>query len=109
MKRFCQTLSLKNNRELIEQYIEVHQCVWPEIKAGIREVGILDMEIYIHENLLFMIVETSDDFDWQADNSRLSLLPRQQEWERYVAQFQEADPEASSSAKWQLMERIFKL
>ena len=70
MKRFCQTLHLKEDLELIRQYTEIHRQIWPEIKAGIREVGILDMEIYIHGNTLFMIVETTDAFDWVKDNQR---------------------------------------
>lgn len=109
MKRYCQTLKLRENPELIAQYVEEHKHVWPEIKAGIREVGILDMQIYIHDNVLFMIVDTVDDFDWEKDNARLAQLPRQAEWEVYMSRFQQADKTASSAEKWQLMERIFKL
>jgi len=109
MKRFCQTLKLRNDPEMIKKYMEAHQNVWPEIKDGIREVGILDMQIYIHDNVLFMIVDTVDEFDWQKDNDRLSQLPRQHEWEFYVSQFQQADPHATSSEKWQLMDKIFQL
>lgn len=109
MKRYCQTLKLKEDQQLIREYIQAHREVWPEIKAGIREVGILDMEIYIHGYTLFMIVETTDDFDWFKDNARLATLPRQAEWEAYVARFQQTDPTATSSEKWTLMEQIFKL
>ena len=42
MKRYCQLLNLPNDEELIKGYIEEHAHVWPEIQAGIREVGILD-------------------------------------------------------------------
>jgi len=109
MKRYCQILKLKEDPELIQEYVKVHQEVWPEIKHGIREVGILNMEIYIHENTLFMIVETVDDFDWIKDNRRLSTLPRQAEWEAYVSRFQQTTSTATSSEKWTLMKQIFKL
>lgn len=109
MKRYCQTLTLVDNEELIAQYVEAHAHVWPEIKAGIREVGILDMQIYIRGNVLFMIVDTVDDFDWEKDNARLATLPRQAEWEEYMSRFQQAKKTATSAEKWQLMERIFKL
>lgn len=58
-KRYCQALNLKDDKELIEAYCRVHskEKAWPEIRAGIREVGILEMEIYISGNQLFMIVE----------------------------------------------------
>ena len=109
MKRYCQTLELVDNPELIAQYCEAHAHVWPEIQAGIREVGILDMQIFRKGTHLFMICDTVDDFDWERDNARLAGLPRQAEWEAYVAQFQGCDPDAPSTDKWQLMERIFKL
>ncbi|MBO8467827.1 MAG: L-rhamnose mutarotase [Bacteroidetes bacterium] len=109
MKRYCQTLTLRNDPQLIADYVKEHSRVWPEIREGIREVGILDMQIYLKGNLLFMIVDTVDDFDWEKDNARLAGLPRQREWEEYMSRFQNADPHAASHEKWQLMERIFKL
>ncbi len=107
MKRYCQTLSLVNDSELIEKYVEVHSHVWPEIIEGQRQVGILDMQIFIKGNLLFMICDTVDDFDWERDMTRLASLPRQAEWEAYVAQFQGCSADARSDEKWQMMERIF--
>lgn len=55
MKRYCQTLDLYDDKELIEAYVAEHAHVWEEVKAGIREVGIVDMQIYIYGNRLFMI------------------------------------------------------
>ena len=107
MKRYCQTLTLVDDEQLIEKYIEAHAHVWPEIIEGQRAVGILDMQIFRKGRLLFMICDTVDDFDWQRDMERLSKLPRQAEWEAYVAQFQGFSSEARSDEKWQLMERIF--
>jgi L-rhamnose mutarotase len=107
MKRYCQTLTLVDDPELIEKYVEAHAHVWPEVIAGQREVGILDMQIYLHGRQLFMICDTVDDFDWQRDMARLATLPRQAEWEAYVSQFQGCATGASSAEKWQRMERIF--
>ena len=109
MKRYCQTLTLVENPEMIEKYVEAHAHVWPEIIEGQREVGILDMQIYRKGRSLFMIMDVKDDFDFQRDMARLATLPRQAEWEAYVAQFQGCDPNAPSTAKWQLMEKIFGL
>ena len=107
MKRYCQTLTLVDNEKLIEQYMEVHKHVWPEIIEGQREVGILDMQIYRKGRHLFMIMDTVDDFNFERDMARLATLPRQAEWEAYVSQFQGAKADARSDEKWQLMERIF--
>jgi Uncharacterized conserved protein len=111
VKRYCQTLDLKDNPELIEDYKKHHskEYIWPEIPDGIKEVGILEMEIYLLGTRLFMIVETPLSFDWGTAMARLNTLPRQKLWEEFTSSFQVASPGASSSEKWQLMERIFNL
>ncbi|BDW76003.1 MULTISPECIES: L-rhamnose mutarotase [Bacteroides] len=111
VKRYCQTMDLKDNPELIAEYVKRHSEAeaWPEIRAGIREVGILEMEIYILGTRLFMIVETPLDFDWETAMARLATLPRQAEWEAYMSIFQQADATATSAEKWQLMDRMFYL
>ncbi len=111
VKRFCQTLDLKDNPELIAEYRRRHSEgeAWREIIDGIKEVGILEMEIYLLGTRLFMIVEAPVDFNWDEAMARLSTLPRQQEWEDYMSEFQVAAQGASSNDKWQMMERIFHL
>ena len=107
MKRYCQTLTLVDDEEMIAKYVEAHANVWPEIIEGQRKVGIIDMQIYRHGRLLFMVMDTCDDFDFQRDMARLALLPRQAEWEAYVSQYQGCAANARSDEKWQLMQRIF--
>ena len=111
VKRYCQTMDLRDNAELIRKYKEAHdpEHFWDEIKEGIRSVGILEMEIYILGTRLFMIVETPLDFDWDTAMARLATLPRQEEWEAYVAQFQCCNENATSDEKWRMMQRMFYL
>jgi L-rhamnose mutarotase len=111
VKRFCQTLDLKDNPELIAEYRRRHSEgeAWKEVLDGIRQVGILEMEIYILGTRLFMIVETPLDFEWDEAMARLNTLPRQAEWEDYMAEFQLVKAGMASSEKWQLMERMFHL
>ena len=92
---------------MIRRYCQVHQQVWPEIIEGQRQVGILDMQIYRRGTHVFMICDTVDDFDWDRDMARLATLPKQAEWEAFVAKAQGADPSLPSHRKWRLMERIF--
>ena len=111
VKRFVQTMDLKDNPELITEYRRRHskEEAWPEILDGIREVGILDMQIFILGTRLVMIVETPADFEWETAMARLATLPRQQEWEDYMAIFQQCDEGATSDEKWKMMERMFYL
>ena len=111
VKRYCQTLDLKEDSKLIAEYRKRHSQgeVWTETLEAIRAVGILEMEIYILGNRLFMIVETPLDFEWDSAMAKMATLPRQEEWEAYMAIFQQADAGASSAEKWQLMDRMFYL
>ena len=110
-KRYVQFLEISNDSELIAQYRKWHseEYSWKEIRDGIREVGILEMELYIIGNRLAMIVDTPADFNWQEAMSRLATLPRQAEWEAFVSKFQGCAADARSDEKWQPMERIFYL
>ena len=110
-KRYCKTLNLEDNPQLIKEYRKVHApgATWPEITQGMIEVGILDMEIYIMGPRLFMIMDTIPEFDHDRDMAELAGKPRQSEWEAFVSRFQKTTSEATADEKWQLMERIYKL
>ena len=110
-KRFVQILELRDDPDMIAQYRKWHsqEYQWKEIRDGIREVGILEMEIYILGTKLVMIVDAPIDFDWDEAMARLATLPRQAEWEAFVAKVQGCSAEARSDEKWQMMERMFYL
>lgn len=111
VKRYCRTMELKPDDALIREYVHRHSESesWPEILQGIRSVGILEMEIYLLGNRLFMIVETPVDFDWDSAMARLATLPRQQEWEDFMAIFQQCREGDTADEKWKMMDRIFFL
>jgi len=110
-KRYCKTMELRNDAKLIEAYKKAHAkgASWPEITQGMRDVGILDMEIYLFGTKLFMIMDTVPDFNHAEAMSLLAAKPRQSEWEAHMAQFQDSSAEATADQKWQLMERIYKM
>ena len=110
-KRYCQTLDLKDNPDLIAAYRKLHSQdgIWPEILEGIKKAGVLEMEIYLLGTRLFMIVELPAEADWDEVMRRMGNYPRQAEWEALTAKYQKADSNASSTEKWKLMERIFHL
>jgi L-rhamnose mutarotase len=110
-KRYVQYLEICDDPELMMEYRKWHSegYSWREVREGIRQVGILEMELYMIGNRLVMIVDTPIDFDWKEAMDKLTTLPRQAEWEAFVAKFQGCSAEARSDEKWQPMERIFRL
>jgi L-rhamnose mutarotase len=108
-RRYCLTLDLKDDPELIAQYKRHHERVWPEITRSIRESGIVDMEIYLLGARMFLIMEVNEHFSLEAKRKADSDNPKVQEWETLMWRFQKALPQAKPGEKWMMMERIFKL
>ena len=110
-KRFCKTLTLRDDPQLIANYKKVHSPgeTWPEITQGMRDVGILNMEIYIFGTRLFMIMDTVPEFDHEKAMKELATKPRQSEWEAYVSRFQNTSAEATADDKWQVMDCIYEM
>lgn len=111
IKRYVQFLEISNDPELMAQYRYWHseEHHWHEICEGIKAVGILEMELYMLGNKLMMIVDAPADFNWQEAMDCLATLPRQAEWEAFVAKFQGCNADVRSDEKWQPMERISHL
>lgn len=108
-RRYSLALDLKDDPKLIAAYCEYHEHVWPEVIASLREAGILDMEIYLADARLFMVVEVSDDFTWENKQKLDRDNPKVQEWERLMDTYQQRLPGTKPGEKWRLMERVFKL
>ena len=108
-RRFCLTLDLKDDPKLIAEYKRYHQKIWPEITKSITDSGVEDMEIYLRGTRMFMIMEVNESFSFEAKARADGLNPKVQEWEKLMAAFQQALPEAKTGEKWLAMERIFKL
>ena len=109
MKRYCLTLDLKDDPELIRQYEAHHQKIWPEITASIKDAGIEKMEIYRLGTRLFMIMEVNEHFSFdkkaQADSRNSKVI----EWENLMWKYQQPLREAAKGEKWVLMNKIFDL
>ena len=108
-RRFCLTLDLKDDPQLIAEYKRYHRQVWPEITKSIKSSGISEMEIYLLGTRLFMIMEVDESFSFEAKNKADAINPKVQEWEQLMWRFQQALPQAKPGEKWLLMEKIFKL
>ena len=68
MKRYCLALDLFNDPLLIDQYIEHHKVIWPEIIDSIKDSGIHDMQIFHVADRLLMIIEVQEGFSFEKKN-----------------------------------------
>ena len=109
MKRYCLTLDLKDDANLIEQYEAYHQNIWPEILKSIKDSGITAMEIYRLNTRMMMIMETKDSFSFEEKNKIDLSNPIVKEWEELMWKYQQALPTAKAGEKWMIMDKIFEL
>lgn len=110
-KKICYACDLVDNPELIALYKQYHakENTWNEITKSIKDSGILDMEIYILANRLFMIMEVDETYTPERKQMMDAANPKVQEWEKLMWQFQQAPPGAKEGEKWLQMEQIYKL
>ncbi len=108
MNKYCLTLDLKDDPQLIEEYKTHHQNVWPEIIQSIEDSGIHQMEIYLLGNRLTMMMEVDDTFSLEKKAAADSNNDKVQEWETLMWKYQQALPLAKPGEKWLLMEKIFQ-
>ncbi len=109
MDRYCLTLDLKDDPELIAEYERFHVDVWPEIKESIRSSGIESMQIYRFSNRLCMIMEVNDGFSFEKKAAADAANVKVQEWEKLMWKFQQAVPGSKPGEKWVLMNKIFEV
>jgi L-rhamnose mutarotase len=109
MQRFCLMLDLREDPELIAQYIEYHRNVWPEIQQSIRDAGILNMQIYQAGRRLFMILDAQDSFTFEQKAAMDRANPKVLEWEELMARFQQVEAGEDPTKRWKPMEQIFQL
>lgn len=83
MERVCFQLQVK--REQIEEYVQEHRQVWPEMLAAISASGRRNYSLFLRpDGLLIGYYETDDD---AASQAALAVDPRTVRWEAAMAKF----------------------
>ena len=105
-RRYALALDLADDPHLIAEYERHHTRVWPAIEESLRGSGIDRLEIYRTGNRLFMVMEVSSAFSFDAKAAADAGNPAVQEWEQLMWTYQRALPWAKPGEKWVLMDRI---
>lgn len=108
-KRYALALDLIDDPELIDAYKKAHRKVWPAVIDSIKNSGIINMEIYLTGNRLFMLMEVDVLFSFDKKSKMDAKNPKVQEWETLMSKYQKIIPSAEKGEKWTLMEKIFQL
>jgi len=109
MKRYFYALDLHDDPKLIAEYEDWHTKIPPEIRKSITDAGILTFDIYRVGNRMFMIMETTDDFELEKKAQMDAANPAVKKWEELMWKYQKPLPFAKPGEKWMLMKKIFQL
>ncbi|AIZ41860.1 MULTISPECIES: L-rhamnose mutarotase [Cellulophaga] len=111
IKRYCYSCDLKDDSKLIAEYKAYHAegKAWPEITKSIKDAGIVDMQIYLTGNRMFMIMEVNDTFNPDKKAAMDAQNPKVQEWENLMWDYQQELPWAEKGEKWIALDKIFQL
>jgi L-rhamnose mutarotase len=100
MERVCFTLRLKADR--LDEYIERHQNVWPEMQAALRETGWGNYSLFLAPNGLLIGYLETESFD--EARSRMKALPVNARWQAEMARFFESTGESADDSMRPLQE-----
>jgi L-rhamnose mutarotase len=103
------TVDLRDDPGVIEAYTELHRRVWPEVLRSLRRTGIADMDIYLLERRLVMVVETNGRDVKDCFARHIASHPRVAQWEALMKSMQEPPPGGEPGEWWTVMRPVFRL
>jgi L-rhamnose mutarotase len=109
MARHCLTLDLQDDPVKIAEYKRYHEKIWPTIRDSLFAAGVLQMEIYLRETHLFMIMDVADDFSFERKAEMDAGNPKVLECEALMGRYQAVREGSDPVRRWQLMEKVFDL
>ena len=111
MKTYCLALDLHDDPARIAEYKWYHQeeNIWPEVIENIKGQGILTEQVYLLGTRLVMVLQTTDNFSFEAKAAADHANLKMQEWETLMWQYQKALPQARPGEKWVMMEKVFEI
>jgi L-rhamnose mutarotase len=89
-------------RDKIDEYVEAHASVWPEMVQALRDAGIRNFSIFRDDNQFFGYFE-SDDLE--AADAFLATQDVTARWEEAMAKLLEAQPPEAG----QPLQEVFRL
>ena len=97
---------LRVKPDKIDDYVEAHHDVWPEMLQALHDAGIRNYSIFLRDGLLFSYFEyTGDDLD--ADLAAIAEDEDTKRWWTLTDPCQEPVATAAPGEWWAPMEQVF--
>jgi L-rhamnose mutarotase len=105
MHRVCFTLHVRPDR--LDEYVERHREVWPEMLRALRDAGWHDYTLHLRDDGLLVGVLSTDDF--AAAKAAMESTEVNRRWQQEMAPFFVGLDGALPDRGMQLLPEIFNL
>lgn len=90
----------------LQEYLDLHLNVWPEVLAKIRECRIRNYTIFERDGMLFSYYEYLGN-DYASDMKKMAADPKTREWWALTEPCQEPVPTAAPGEWWSPLREAF--
>ena len=104
MKRYGSVIRLRPEKK--EEYIKLHETVWPGVLKTIFDCNIRNYSIFYREGWLFSYFEYIGN-DYEADMKKMAADPVTQQWWKLCEPCQQPLESCQNGAWWAEMEEVF--
>jgi len=95
--------------ELVDEYVERHKAVWPEVRSALRKVGVRNLSLFLSGDLVFMYMEYGGKRPFAEAMAEYVKLPRVAEWEDQMKRYKQVAGGASAETGFSEAREIYHM
>lgn len=90
-----------DNGVKLNEYLQYHKQVWPEVEAGFKKAGYKHIALYRFNDLIVMSIKVPENADLDKMGKLAeSYSPRCAEWNKLMNTYQQGVKGTSAGQKW---------
>ena len=102
-------VQMVDDKTKIEEYMDYHKNVWPEVEAGFKKAGYQKIRLFRFENYLCMIIQVPEGVRLEEMAKTKELHTQKvKEWNTLMNKYQRGLPGTKEGTTWVAMEKIYE-
>ena|SRR5437868_14496871 len=94
-------VNISPGEKALQEYLQYHENVWPEVEAGFRKAGFKSITLYHYDHLLVMTFTVPENSDLAAMGKLAeSYSPKFAEWNKLMNSYQTGIPGTKPGETW---------
>lgn len=102
-------VQLKDDSVKIEEYLNYHKEIWPEVELGFRKAGYKSIRMYRFENYITMIIQVPKNSDLDVIGKSEELNTEKiKEWNSLMTTYQKGLPGTTPETTWVPLDKMYE-